>query len=80
MFQDLGLQSTMPFCDRLETRNFTSSSTPEGLNTTQGINVAFEAFLTAIAEVDYDNVYATWGLDATSYVYLFTPLAPHSPN
>jgi hypothetical protein len=80
MFQDYGLYTIMPFCDYLETRNFQNSSSPEGLNITQGINVAFDAFMTAIAEVDYDTVFANWGLDDAAYVCLFTPLAPHSPN
>jgi len=47
----------MPFCNRLETRNFTSNPVPEGLFTTQGINTTFDAFMTAIAEVDYDTVF-----------------------
>ena len=81
-FQDKGLQTAMPFCDRLETRNFQNNSTSEGLNATQGINVAFDAFMTATAEVDYDTVFGNSDIqvDDTAGVCSLTPLAPYSSN
>jgi hypothetical protein len=81
-FQDSGLQTAMPFCDRLETRDFQNTSTPEGLNATLGINVAFDAFMTATAEVDYDTVFGDSDIqvDDAAGVCSLTPLAPHSSN
>ena len=77
ILQGSGLQTVMPFCDRLETRDFQNNPTPEGLNTTQGINIAFDAFMTAIAEVDYDTVFGS-GNSNTIDAVCFPPLAPHS--
>ena len=62
-FQGSGLETVTPFCDFLETSNFQNKSTPEGLFATQGINVAFNAFMTAIAQVDYDAIFGGGGDD-----------------
>ena len=48
--------SVLPFCNVLETRNFTSTQTETGLATSFGIDVALDAFLTAIREVNYDAI------------------------
>lgn len=60
----------MPFCNRLETRDFEDSPAPEGLFATQGINITFNAFMTAIAEVDYDTVFGGGNSDVTDDVCL----------
>jgi len=80
--QGSGLQTLMPFCDNLETSIFRNKSTPEGLFVTQGINVAFDTFMAAIAEVDYDTVFGGDGGDddPTDAVCLFPPLASHLPS
>jgi len=66
--QAYGLETIVPFCDRLETRNLSSSPTSEGLVATQGINTTFNAFMTAIAEVDYDTVFGGGVSDFTDVV------------
>ena len=76
--QGYGLRTVIPFCDLLETRDLQSFPTPQGLFATQGINVAFDAFMTAIAEVDYDTVFGGDGSgDPSDDVRFFSPLAPH---
>lgn len=53
-FQSYGLQTILPFCNRVETLNSTNSPTPQGLSATQGVNVTFGAFATSIAELAKD--------------------------
>ena len=80
MPQDYGLQTTTPFCDRLETRNFTNNATSEGLITTQGINATFDAFMVAIGEVDYYALFGEDdGNDVSDTVRLFFR-CPHTLN
>jgi len=55
----------------LETRNFSNGPTPEGLVATQGINATFGAFMTAIAEVDYDTVFGGDDYGTSDAVCLF---------
>lgn len=54
-FQSYGLQVILPFCDSVETLNFTSNPTPGGISVTQGVNKTFQAFVNAIAELDKGN-------------------------
>lgn len=76
--QGYGLRTILPFCNRLETRNFTNSPTSEGLVATLGTNATFDAFMTAIAEVDYDTVFGGDDSDSSDTVCLFLPLpTPH---
>jgi hypothetical protein len=76
--QGYGLRTVLPFCNRLETRNLTTDPASEGLVATQGINTTFNAFMTAIAEVDYDTVFGNEDYDITDDVCLFfLPSAPH---
>jgi len=73
-FQGTGLRTILPFCNRLETRNFTTNPMSEGLVPTQGVNATFNAFMTAIAEVDYDTVFGiNEDSDITDLVCLFLP-------
>jgi len=51
-FQSDGLQAILPFCDGVETLNFTSSPTSQGFFATQGVNASFNAFIVAISEMD----------------------------
>jgi len=77
--QGYGLRTILPFCDRLETRNLTTDPTSEGLIPTQGINATFNAFMNAIAEVDYDTVFGiNQTPDLTGLVCLF--LLPPVPD
>ncbi|KAJ7281962.1 peptidase S28 [Mycena rebaudengoi] len=56
-YQYYGFQhSILPFCNLLETRNFTAEPLEGGLVSTLGINAAFQAFLGALAELDYDSI------------------------
>lgn len=48
--------SLLPFCNILETQNFTEPALESGIASTQEIDVAFESFLTALAEIDYDSI------------------------
>ncbi|XP_006461563.1 hypothetical protein AGABI2DRAFT_222358 [Agaricus bisporus var. bisporus H97] len=48
--------SLLPFCNLLETKNFTQDAVEKGISTEEGVQSAFEAFLTAISELDYDSV------------------------
>ncbi len=48
--------SLLPFCNVLETRNFTITPVETGIAATSGIESALEAFLTAIREVNYDAI------------------------
>ncbi|KAJ8507349.1 hypothetical protein ONZ45_g10275 [Pleurotus djamor] len=56
-YQYYGFNATLlPFCNLLETQNFTSAAHEGGLVSVLGIESAFRAFLVAIAELDYDSV------------------------
>ncbi|ETW78603.1 serine protease [Heterobasidion irregulare TC 32-1] len=48
--------SVLPFCNIVETRNFSSDPVEAGLAATLGVDAAFKAFLTGIAEIDYDSI------------------------
>ncbi|KAI0352085.1 peptidase S28 [Trametes cingulata] len=48
--------SVLPFCNVLETRNSTITPFETGLSDNLGIDVALDAFLTAIREVNYDAI------------------------
>ena len=48
--------SVLPFCNIVETRNFSSDPVEAGLAATLGVDAAFNAFLTGIAELDYDSI------------------------
>ncbi|KZV63333.1 peptidase S28 [Peniophora sp. CONT] len=48
--------SVLPFCDVLETRNETMGSFEGGLISAMPVEDVFEAFLTAIEQVDYDDI------------------------
>jgi hypothetical protein len=48
--------SLLPFCNLLETKNFTKDAGETGISVEEGTEPAFEAFLTAISELDYDSV------------------------
>lgn len=49
-------ESLLPFCNLLETKNFTQDAVEKGIAAQEGVQAAFEAFLTAIAELDYDSI------------------------
>ena len=52
-----GPLSLPPFCENLETRNFTSQPSERGITVSSGdVQVAFDAFLVALAELDYDTI------------------------
>ncbi|EPQ56217.1 peptidase S28 [Gloeophyllum trabeum ATCC 11539] len=56
-YQYYGFQaSVLPFCNILETQNYTQAPVEGGLATTYGIEVAFDAFLAGLAETDYDSI------------------------
>lgn len=57
-YQYYGPISLPPFCENLETRNFTNEAFEEGLASASGIQTALEAFLVAISELDYDAIEA----------------------
>ncbi|OBZ74058.1 Thymus-specific serine protease [Grifola frondosa] len=48
--------SLLPFCNNLETQNFTASPLEFGVVSTHGVGAAFGAFLTAISELNYDEI------------------------
>lgn len=48
--------SLLPFCNILETKNSTGNATDKGIAEEEGIEAAFDAFLTAISELDYDSI------------------------
>ena len=48
--------SVLPFCNVLETQNFTATPSETGLAAARGVDVALDAFLTAIREVNYDAI------------------------
>lgn len=48
--------SILPFCNILETENFTRPATEAGVSTSHSIQIAFQSFLKGIAELDYDSI------------------------
>ncbi|KAL0580902.1 hypothetical protein V5O48_001096 [Marasmius crinis-equi] len=48
--------SLLPFCNLLETRNFTATPLETGIAGTDGIESALDAFLVALGELDYDSI------------------------
>ena len=46
----------LPFCNVLETRNFTTPPLEFGIASEHGVEAALDAFLTAIVEVNYDAI------------------------
>ena len=56
-FQYYGFNaSVLPFCNLLETQNFTAPALEAGIAAAQGVEAAFQSFLTALAELDYDSI------------------------
>lgn len=57
IFKYYGFQaSVLPFCNLLETQNFTQTAFETGIAAPHGVEAAFHAFLTAISELDYDSI------------------------
>ncbi|KAF5391816.1 hypothetical protein D9757_001693 [Collybiopsis confluens] len=48
--------SLLPFCDILETLNFTTNPVEGGIVSVSGVKDALKAFLVALAEIDYDSI------------------------
>ncbi|KAJ3828136.1 peptidase S28 [Lentinula raphanica] len=48
--------SLLPFCNLLETKNFTSDPVENGIVSVTGVEDTFQAFLVALAELDYDSI------------------------
>ncbi|KAI0343677.1 peptidase S28 [Trametopsis cervina] len=48
--------SLLPFCNILETQNFTVMPTEYGLAAAHGVETAFDAFLTGLVQIDYDSI------------------------
>ncbi|KAL5513466.1 hypothetical protein ACEPAH_3865 [Sanghuangporus vaninii] len=48
--------SLLPFCNLLETQNFTEDPVETGIAAAHGVQAAFKAFTVAIAELDYDSI------------------------
>lgn len=48
--------SLLPFCDLLETQNFTSAPLEGGLVSSISVNETLNAFLAAIVQLDYDSI------------------------
>ncbi|KAJ6485877.1 peptidase S28 [Mycena sanguinolenta] len=56
-YQYYGFQdSLLPFCNLLETQNFTAEPFEGGVVSAHGVNAAFDAFLVALAELNYDAI------------------------
>ncbi|KDQ61976.1 hypothetical protein JAAARDRAFT_190681 [Jaapia argillacea MUCL 33604] len=56
-YQYYGFQaSLLPFCNILETYNYTQAPVEGGLVASDGVEVAFQSFLTGLAEIDYDSI------------------------
>jgi hypothetical protein len=73
--QRYGISPVLAFCDVLETRNWAGPTYPQGLAAAFNVTVAFDAFLTGIAETDPD-VWAIAGppsdeADALSWAYQY---------
>ncbi|KAJ3937454.1 MAG: peptidase S28 [Lentinula lateritia] len=50
------VDSILPFCNLLETKNFTAAPAENGLVSISGVEDALQAFLAALAELDYDSI------------------------
>ncbi|KAK0224490.1 peptidase S28 [Armillaria nabsnona] len=48
--------SLLPFCNLLETKNFTHAPEEGGISSVDGIESAFDAYLIALSELDYDEI------------------------
>ena len=46
----------MPFCNILETRNFTTDALESGLAAAYGVDVALDSFLTSLVQINYDEI------------------------
>ncbi|KAF8584225.1 hypothetical protein K439DRAFT_1633722 [Ramaria rubella] len=59
-YQYYGPVTLPPFCENIETRNFTSLAFEQGIAASDpnGVQAAFNAFLIALAELDYDAIEA----------------------
>ena len=73
--QSDGLPPVLAFCDVLETQNWQGPAYPQGLAAAFNITVAFDAFLTGIAETD-PEVWAIAGppseeADTLSWTYQY---------
>jgi hypothetical protein len=51
-FQD----SLLPFCNLLETQNSTAEAFEGGIVSAFGVNAAFDVFMVALGELDYDSI------------------------
>ncbi|KAF8887405.1 peptidase S28, partial [Infundibulicybe gibba] len=49
-------ESILPFCNLLETRNSTAPAHESGIAASSTIEAAFDAFLVALGETDYDSI------------------------
>ncbi|KIJ30722.1 hypothetical protein M422DRAFT_267663 [Sphaerobolus stellatus SS14] len=57
-YQYYGPVTVPPFCEKLETRNSTATPSEGGIAATSGIQAALDAFLVALAELDYAAIAA----------------------
>lgn len=48
--------SVQPFCNTVETQNFTTEAFEGGIAAAQGIDAALDAFLTGIVQINYDAI------------------------
>ncbi|KAF7356875.1 Peptidase S28 [Mycena venus] len=56
-YQYYGFQdSLLPFCNLLETQNSTAEPFEGGIVSALGVNATFNAFMVALAELDYDSI------------------------
>ncbi|KAJ7918777.1 peptidase S28 [Mycena leptocephala] len=56
-YQYYGFQdSLLPFCNLLETQNSTAEPFEGGIVSAHGVNAAFDAFMVALGELDYDSI------------------------
>jgi len=56
-YQYYGFQSSLlPFCNLLETQNSTAEPFEGGIVSVLGVNAAFDAFMVALGELDYDSI------------------------
>ncbi|KAJ7493410.1 peptidase S28 [Mycena galericulata] len=56
-YQYYGFQdSVLPFCNLLETQNSTAQPVEDGIAASLGIDAAFDSFLVAVAELDYNSI------------------------
>ncbi|KAJ7880338.1 peptidase S28 [Mycena olivaceomarginata] len=56
-YQYYGFQdSLLPFCNLLETQNSTAEAFEGGIVSASGVNAAFDAFMVALGELDYDSI------------------------